>query len=264
MMMGSSVPMLQCSGLSKHFGALKAVNDVSFSVAEGETIGIGGPNGAGKTTMFDCVSSIQIPTSGSVKLAGEDVTGFTAERLCHRGLARTFQLNAAFETMTAIENVRVAAYFGRAKRRAPGLWFDGSSRNLAYEALDRVGMARKADVVVGDMPVLDRKLVMLAGALVTSPKLLMMDEPVGGLTPPEMAVFEGVVRDVRAEGVTLVIIEHVMKFLLKLVDRMLIMHQGELIFDGTKAEMLANRRVVEIYLGARTADALLKSPELVA
>lgn len=263
-MSAAIVPMLECSALSKHFGGLKAVNNVSFSVAPGETIGFGGPNGAGKTTLFDVVSSIQSPTSGTVRLSGEDVTGFTSVRLCHRGLARTFQLNAAFETMTALENVRVAAYFGRARRRAPGLWFDRSSWRLAYEALDRVGMAGKADVIVGGMPVLDRKLIMLAGALVMDPKLLMMDEPVGGLTPPEMAAFEAVVRDVRSQGVTLIIIEHVMKFLLRLVDRMLIMHRGELIFDGAKAEMLANRQVIEIYLGARTAKTLLKTAEFAA
>lgn len=260
--MSSAPLMLECSGLSKQFGALRAVQDVTFAVRQGETVGIGGPNGAGKTTMFDVMSGIQKSTSGTVRLAGEDVSNFSAEALCHRGLARTFQLNAAFETMSALENVRVASYFGRSRRRAPGLWFDGVSHGLAYEALDRVGMARKAYDVVGNMPVLDRKLVMLAGALVTNPQLLMMDEPVGGLTPPEMLIFEKVVRDVRAEGVTLVIIEHVMKFLLKLVDRMLIMHQGELIFDGTRAEMLNNRKVVEVYLGGRTADNLLRDREL--
>jgi branched-chain amino acid transport system ATP-binding protein len=258
------VSMLECSAISKHFGALRAVHDVSFVVHEGETVGIGGPNGAGKTTMFDVISGLQKATSGSVRLAGEDVSNQPAEALCHRGIARTFQLNAAFESMTALENVRVAAYFGRRTALAPGLWFDTASRERAYEALDRVGMARKAEQVVGSMPVLDRKLVMLAGALVTKPRLLMMDEPVGGLTPPEMALFEKVIRDVRSEGVTLVLIEHVMKFLLRLVDRMLIMHQGELIFDGSKDKMLANRKVVEVYLGGRTADALLKDKEVSA
>lgn len=262
--MNGVLPMLECSSLSKQFGALRAVHDVTFAVRPGETVGIGGPNGAGKTTMFDVMSGIQKSSGGTVRLAGEDVSNLSAEALCHRGLARTFQLNAAFETMNALENVRVASYFGRSRRRAPGLWFDGVSHELAYEALDRVGLARKAREIVGNMPVLDRKLVMLAGALVTNPQLLMMDEPVGGLTPPEMAIFEKVVGDVRAEGVTLIIIEHVMKFLLKLVDRMLIMHQGELIFDGTKADMLNNRRVVEVYLGGRTADKLLKDRELSA
>ncbi len=263
-MIENSVPMLECSALSRHFGALRAVDSVSFTVGEGEVVGIGGPNGAGKTTLFDVISGLQRPTSGSVRLGGEEVSNLPAEDLCHRGLARTFQLNAAFETMSALENVRVAACFGRPRSRPPGLWFDGASSGLAYEALDRVGIARKAGQVVGTMPVLDRKLVMLAGALVTGPRLLMMDEPVGGLTPPEMVIFESVIRDIRSQGVTLVIIEHVMKFLLKLVDRMLIMHQGELIFDGSKAGMLANRKVVEVYLGGRTADTLLKDRELSA
>lgn len=262
--MSNDAPMLECTGMSKHFGALRAVEDVTFTVSKGETVGIGGPNGAGKTTMFDLVSGIQKATSGTVRLDGEDVSNLSAEALCHRGLARTFQLNAAFETMNALENVRVASYFGRSKRLMPGLWFDSLSHGLAYEALDRVGMANKANQVVGGMSVLDRKLVMLAGALAANPKVLMMDEPVGGLTPPEMQTFENVVRDVRAQGVTLIIIEHVMKFLLRLVDRMLIMHQGKLIFEGPKAEMLSNRKVVEVYLGGRTAENLLNDRELSA
>lgn len=251
--------LLECRGLSKHFGALKAVDDVSFGVHAGEAIGIAGPNGAGKSTLFDLVSSNQPVSGGQILYEGRDVTRTPPEELCHRGIARTFQLNAAFDSMTALENVRVAAYFGRENTVLPKFWFDGGSKRRAMAALERVKMAGKADQIVGNMPVLDRKLVMLAGALAIEPRLLMMDEPVGGLTPPEMEVFQGVVRDIRGTGVTLVIIEHVMKFLFALVDRVLIMHQGALIFEGTREQMLADQQVVEIYLGKRTAEMLART-----
>ncbi|MEQ9259522.1 MAG: ABC transporter ATP-binding protein [Roseovarius sp.] len=253
--------LLECRGLSKHFGALQAVNNVSFSVGKGEAIGIAGPNGAGKSTLFDLVSSNQPLSSGQIIYDGQDVTNTPPEELCHQGIARTFQLNAAFDSMTALENVRVASYFGREHSLLPKLWFDRHSKDHAMQALERVGMADKADQIVGNMPVLGRKLVMLAGALAIEPKLLLMDEPVGGLTPPEMAIFEDVVREVVNTGVTLVIVEHVMKFLFALVDRVLIMHQGELIFEGSRQEMLADTQVVEIYLGKRTAEMLIKSVE---
>lgn len=252
-------PLLECRNLFKSYGALRAVNDVSFSVHKGEAVGIAGPNGAGKSTLFDLVSSNQTLSNGRIFYEGADVTDIPPEELCHRGIARTFQLNAAFDSMTAFENVRVASYFGREHAFLPKLWFDTGSKHRAMEALDRVGMAGKAHHIVGSMPVLDRKLVMLAGALAIEPKLLMMDEPVGGLTPPEMAVFEKVVRQVLDTGVTLVVVEHVMKFLFALVDRVLIMHQGALIFEGSRKEMLADQRVVEIYLGRRTAEMLLEA-----
>lgn len=252
----SKVPILECRDLAKHFGALKAVNGVSFSIGAGDAVGIAGPNGAGKSTLFDLVSSNQPPTSGRILFEGMDVTSLPSEQLCQMGLARTFQLNATFESMTALENVRVAAYFGRRHGTLPRIWFDTDSLDVAMACLERVGMADKAHRIAGTMPVLERKLIMLAGALAIQPKILMMDEPVGGLTPTETAVFEAVVREVRDSGVTLVIIEHVMRFLFALVDRVLVMHQGELIFEGNREQMLADKRVVEIYLGTSTAEKL--------
>lgn len=255
----TGAPILECRNLTKNFGALKAVSDVSFRVEKGDAVGIAGPNGAGKSTMFDLVSSNQPLTSGQIFFEGRDVTSVPAEELCHLGIARTFQLNAAFDSMTALENVCVAAYFGRRSHGVlPTLRMDSATRDRAMGCLELVGMNSKAYQIVGAMPVLDRKLTMLAGAMAIEPKILMMDEPVGGLTPPEMGIFEKVVGDIRKTGVTLVIIEHVMGFLFALSDRVLVMHQGELIFEGNREEMLADANVVELYLGKRTAELLRK------
>ncbi|MBK5567090.1 ABC transporter ATP-binding protein [Ensifer sp. SSB1] len=247
---------ISCHGLSKAFGALKAVNDVHLEVPEGTILGIGGPNGAGKTTLFDVISGIQPPTSGRYFVNGLEATKLGVDRLCHMGMARTFQADAGFDTMSALENVRVATYFGTGERKRPGLVFDRVSKDRAFEALSAVGLKDYADVAVGSMPVLERKLVMLAGALAMEPRILLMDEPVGGLTPKEMATFIEVVQRLKRENITIVIIEHVMSFLLGLCERIVIMHQGSVIFSGTKHEMLSDPQVVEVYLGSTAVNHL--------
>lgn len=247
---------ISCQGLGKAFGALKAVNEVDLDIPEGTILGIGGPNGAGKTTLFDVISGIQQPTSGRYFVNGVEATSLGVDKLCYMGMARTFQADAGFDTMTALENVRVATYFGRGERRWPGLVFDRISKDRAFEALAAVGLSDYADVAVGSMPVLERKLVMLAGALAMEPKILLMDEPVGGLTPKEMATFIEVIQRLRQEKITIVIIEHVMGFLLGLCERIVIMHQGRVIFAGTKHEMLNDPQVVEVYLGGAAASNL--------
>jgi len=251
-------PVMSCDRLSKHFGALKAVDDLTFEVPRGAVLGIGGPNGAGKTTFFDLISGVQVPSSGRIWVNDRDMTNARSDQFCKQGIVRTFQLDVAFNTMTAIENVRVAAYFGRSERPVPGLLFDTFSYAKAFEALSIVGLQRKAHEIVGNLPVLDRKLIMLAGALATDPKILLMDEPVGGLTPPEIEIFEKILRVVLQGNCTLVVIEHVMSFLLKISSKMLIMHQGRIIFDGVKEQMLNDSQVVEVYLG-KTAASLLRS-----
>jgi branched-chain amino acid transport system ATP-binding protein len=247
---------MRFENLTKQFGALAAVNDVSFEIPEGAVLGIGGPNGAGKTTLFDLISGVQQPTSGRIWVNDTEVRGLGVNDFCHRGVARTFQLDAAFDSMTAVENVRVATYFGARSRMSPGLLFERKSLEDARVALADVGLGAKANVVVGSMPVLERKLVMLAGALAMKPKILLMDEPVGGLTPPEIEIFESILARTLDGSVTLIVIEHVMSFLLKLSHRLLIMHQGRIIFNGRKEEMLADRQVVEVYLGATAARTL--------
>ncbi|MEO1194261.1 MAG: ATP-binding cassette domain-containing protein [Pseudomonadota bacterium] len=242
--------MLVCQSVTKKFGALAAVEDLSFELEQGLVLGIGGPNGAGKTTLFDVISGLQPITSGKVILDNHDISKSSPDRICHLGLARTFQLNAAFDSMTGRENVQVAAYFGRVNRLFPGLRLDKETVKRTEAALDMVGMRERAGQPVESAPVLDRKLLMIAGAVVTEPKLLLMDEPVGGLTPDEIDEVEAVVaRVVQELKTTVILIEHVMRFLMRLSDRVLIMHHGSKLFEGLPREVAANDEVIEVYLG---------------
>ncbi len=156
-------PLLQCRNVSKHFGALAAVNNLSFQVNAGEILGIGGPNGAGKTTLFEVLSGLNPATAGQVLLEGHDITQAEPEAICHAGIARTFQLNASFDTLSIRDNVRVAAYFGRDNRRFPGLRLGRDVDEITSQALEAVGLYGRDDAIAGSLPVLERKLLMLAG-----------------------------------------------------------------------------------------------------
>ena len=245
----SGSPLLACRNVSKYFGALAAVNNLSFEVWPGEVLGISGPNGAGKTTLFDVISGLAPADSGQVVFEERDISRLSPDRICREGIARTFQLNAAFDTLTARENVLVAAYYGHRNRIFPGLRFDRDSQRRADEALEVVGMADKAESVVKDLPVFHRKLLMVAGVLATEPKLLLMDEPVGGLNKEEMNQIMALVERVRELGVTTVLIEHVMRFLVQAADRALVMHHGESIYEGSAEGLCRDQTVVECYLG---------------
>ena len=242
-------PLLSCQQVSKHFGALAAVNDLSFEVFPGEILGIGGPNGAGKTTLFEVLSGLNPATSGRVVLDGRDITHLSPEAICHVGIARTFQLNASFEGLSIRDNVRVAAYFGRDNRRFPGLRLGRDTEAHTDTALAAVGLTGRDDEMAGSLPVLDRKLLMLAGAIASRPRLLLMDEPVGGLNAAEIDHMMEAVRRIADTGVTIILIEHVMRFLVKLSDRVLIMHHGEAIYLGAPEGLVKDRTVVDVYLG---------------
>jgi branched-chain amino acid transport system ATP-binding protein len=260
--MSATAPLLACRSVSKYFGALAAVQDLSFEVAPGEVLGIGGPNGAGKTTLFEVISGFSPASAGEVEFDGRPITQLTPERICHAGIARTFQLNAGFDSLSVRDNVLIAAYFGRRNRAAPGLAVDRATRERADEALAFVGLAGSADAPTGGLPVLDRKLLMLAGALATDPKLLLMDEPVGGLNPGEIDHVMRVIGKLRQLGVTVIVIEHVMRFLVELSSRILIMHHGEKIYEGPPAGLVRDATVVDVYLGAgasRRLQALIES-----
>lgn len=254
-------PLLSCNRVSKHFGALAAVNNLSFDVAEGEVLGVGGPNGAGKTTLFDVISGLNPATGGTVTFDGRDITNLPPEAICHAGIARTFQLNACFDTLSLRDNVRVAAYFGRGNRRFAGLSTGKEAEAHTNEALAAVGLADNDDMPAGDLPVLDRKLLMLAGALATRPKLLLLDEPVGGLSPRETDHFMAVVRKIAASGVTIILIEHVMRFLVQLSTRVMIMHHGERIYEGSPRGVASDRTVIDVYLGEGASQRLGKLME---
>lgn len=244
-----SAPLLSCRGISKYFGAMAAVKDLSFDAAKGEVLGIGGPNGAGKTTLFELISGLNPPDTGEIFLEGVRIDQLPAHSICHLGIARVFQSNAAFDTLTARQNVLVAAAYGVAARGLPPLWFDRAARERADAALDLVGFRRSPEAVVRNLPVLDRKLLMIASGIVTRPKLLLMDEPVGGLNPEEIELLMELVRRLIGEGITIMLIEHVMRFLVQLSSRVIIMHHGEKIYEGPPAGLARDETVKRVYLG---------------
>ena len=247
--------LLVCHEVTKRFGALAAVDGFSMTVERGEILGIGGPNGAGKTTLFDVITGVTRASAGRITLGGQEITGLSADRICQLGLARTFQLNAAFDGLTLLQNAEVAAYYGR-RRRLPGFTLDRESRTKARAALDLVGLTEGLDRPARDVPVLDRKLLMIAGALATEPDLILLDEPVGGLSPHEIDQVIGIVRRIAAGGVTVVLIEHVMRFLLALSERVIIMHQGRSLYEGPPEGVAEDAGVVETYLGRGATERL--------
>ncbi len=241
---------LQATKVTKRYGAMVAVNDLTFHVEHNEILGISGPNGAGKTTLFDMISGHTALSEGSVTLFGEDITGWRAENICYRGLARTFQLNAVFDSMTVEDNLLTAAYFGVRNRSLPGLRFDRDSQEDCAGALEIVGLAKHRHRPASQLTVLERKLLMLASAVATKPKILMLDEPVGGLNRQEIEQCAEVIRRIRVErGVTIILIEHVMSFVTALADRVMVLHHGAKLYEGNVAGMAESAEVVSAYLG---------------
>jgi len=243
------MPLIECAQVTKAYGGLAAVKDLSFAVDEGEFLAIVGPNGAGKTTLFDGISGISPVTSGQVELDGERIDRESPSAICRMGLARTFQTTSAFDSQNVITNVVVSARFGRAEGTG---WrsFDGASLAAGLEALEFVGLAGSQAEIAGVLPVLDRKKLMLATALATRPRVLLLDEPFGGLNAAERGIFVDLLRVVLASGVTVLMIEHVMKAVLALASRVLVLHHGELLTDGAPDVVLRDPRVVEVYLGS--------------
>lgn len=251
-----TAPLLACEGVSKHYGSLKAVDDLSLALQPGEVLGIGGPNGAGKTTLFDVITGIAPATHGRVLVQGQDVTDATPDRICQLGMVRTFQLNAAFDSLSVRDNVQLAAYFGRPRRGLPGLRFGSDALRRSEAALELLGLGDVAGRIAGELPVLERKLLMIASALATDPKVVLLDEPVGGLSPHEIDRVADVVHKLRQQGITVVLIEHVMRFLLQLSTRVMIMHQGRSIYEGPPRGVPEDPTVVATYLGSATTRRL--------
>lgn len=251
---------LSCVEVSKNFGALRAVNRMSFGVNQNEILGITGPNGAGKTTLFEVISGFSKATSGKVVLDGEDITALPPHVICNRGMMRVFQSTAAFDSLPAWQNVYIGHAFGH--RRAPLRSLVGitrADRLACLDALHRVGLAAKANAPIAQLSVLERKFLMMASALVCSPKLLLLDEPVGGLTNEESnAVFDLLI-SLKQDGATIVVIEHVMRFMVRIADRIIVMHHGELIFDGAPGQLARDETVRRVYLGEKEAERLTRA-----
>ncbi len=253
-------PLLRVTNLTKRYGAMVAVDNLSFDLHAGQVLGIGGPNGAGKTTLFDVISGVSKPSSGTISFEDRDVTGQSAELLCHLGIARTFQLNSVFDTMTVRENLQCSAYFGTRHRLFPALRYDADTKIQAEEALEITGLSDFADTIASGLPVLQRKLLMLASAIASRPRLLLLDEPVGGLNAREIEQCSVVFRRLRDfHGISIIVIEHVMSFMTALADNVIILHHGAKLYDGPASGLSGNADVVEVYLGVSGTKDLSKS-----
>lgn len=244
--------VVECVDVTKRYGGLVAVRELSFAVEEGEFFAIVGPNGAGKTTLFDTISGHSPPSAGTIRFGGQDIQGLSPHVVCRLGLARTFQTATAFDTQTVLTNALVAAVFGRSTSSS-WLRFDEEAREAALQALTLVGLEDRQQAEAASLPILDRKRLMLATALATSPKVLMLDEPVGGLNAAERQEFIELISALAASGLTILMIEHVMKAVQALATRMLVLHHGQKLAEGNPADVLRDQRVVEVYLGGLAA-----------
>jgi ABC-type branched-subunit amino acid transport system ATPase component len=240
--------MLEVRGLSKSFGGLKAVDQASLDVRQGEIVGLIGPNGAGKTTLFAAIAGFHAPDAGRVAFDGRDITGLAPHRICAAGMVRTFQITQPFAKISVRQNIMVGAYLRTADRRL--------AEREAETVADTVGMAGQLDQMGSELTVAGRKRLELARALATSPRLLLLDEVMAGLNPTEIVEIVEVIKGIRDAGVTILLIEHVMQAVTSLAERVYVLNQGRMIAEGTPASIAQNREVIEAYLGHGAAKVL--------
>ncbi len=235
--------LLQVEGVTKRFGGLQALTDVTFDLPEGQILGLIGPNGAGKTTLFNCINGVYKPEVGRVRFHGEDVTGSKTYEMAKRGLARTHQIVQPLEELTVRENVIAGACFGRENHTL------GSADEIASEVMEFVGIGQRADQLAASLNVAQKKRLEMARALAARPYLLLLDEVLAGLNPSEIGGMVEIVKKIRDRGITIIMIEHVMKAVMNVSDRMVVLDYGQQIAEGTPEEIANNPQVIEAYLG---------------
>jgi len=233
--------ILEIKDLYKDFGGLRALNDLSLSIEQGQIFGLIGPNGAGKSTAFNCIAGVYAPSGGEIYFNGEQINGERPWNLCKKGLARTFQIVKPFATKTVLYNVMVAT-FARTNNRS-------EAEQKAIEVLESLHFEKKKDLRAGNLTIADRKRLEIARALATEPKLLLLDEVMAGLRPSEVDEMVAIIKQLRTRGITIFVIEHIMRAIMALSDHVVVLHFGQKIAEGAPQQVASDERVIKAYLG---------------